>query len=416
MNITVNPGIRSGKAIVPASKSVAHRELICSALAGEDAVIECCGVSKDICATGRCLSAMGASVNMLEGNMISVRGITSHIDGVCDLMCGESGSTLRFLMPVVGALGIDACFHMEGLLSKRPHTVLIDVLREHGMNINQEGELLKCSGKLTPGDYTIPGDISSQFISGLLFALPMLDRDSTITVTGVTESASYIELTLDALGKHGITVQRADGGYSVPGNQKYTVDATVSVERDWSSAAFFLCMGALSAEGIELSGMRTDSVQGDMKILDVLRQFGAQIQIQGSSVRVSRGELKPLDIDARDIPDLVPTIAALSCAADGTTVIRGAKRLRFKESDRLESTAQLIRSLGGRADVEEDGLTIYGTGILRGGSVECFNDHRIAMSAAVASCICEDEVLIKGAECVSKSFPDFFDELLKLRR
>lgn len=415
MNYTVKPGEVSGRTTVPASKSVAHRQLICSALSSEGGRLRCDGISKDIAATIRCLEAMGAVIENDTAGCISVKGIKRTECGEAALYCGESGSTLRFLMPVAGALGMSVVFHMEGLLPKRPHSALIEVLSQNGMQIRQEDDRMYCSGRLISGDYRIPGNISSQFISGLLFALPLLEGDSTITVLGESMSESYIGITLAALKEHGICTDYRNGVYYVPGKQKYAAVSETEVERDWSSAAFLLCMGALSRDGVTLTDMNMSSVQGDRKILDILRGFGAEVVCGGSSVTVRRGETVPQCIDARDIPDLVPTIAALACGINGTTTITGAERLRYKESDRLLTTSNMLNALGGTVQVNDDGLTVFGTGHLAGGSVDSARDHRIAMSAAVAACICSSDVIIGNADCVDKSFPGFYGVLETLK-
>ena len=421
MNVTVPAGRRCGTVSIPASKSCAHRRLICAALAQNKSTMYCDGVSKDIAATIACLTEMGAKIEDKGNGSFEIEPI-SQVNRklgimplrIFPLFCGESGSTLRFLVPVVGALGLDVVFHMEGKLPKRPMTDLTEVLTAHGMVIRQEENLLYCSGTLRPGLFEIPGNISSQYISGLLFALPLLSGDSTLKVTGNVESADYIYMTEDAVGGSGIRFKREDWTYEIPGNQTYKTAPHVNIEKDWSNAAFFLCMGAISEKGITLSDMPTDSKQGDREILRILREFGAEITWNGTDLTAKKGTLHGIEVDAKAIPDLVPTIAALASCAKGETRIVNAGRLRIKESDRLETTRAMLEALG--ADITElpEGLVIRGKECLTGGTVQAANDHRIAMSAAVASSYCKDPVEVIGAECVQKSFPDFWKDLSEL--
>jgi len=415
MTISVGGGQRSGSVKVPASKSVVHRILICAALSGNKVEVGVDTASKDIEATSACLEGMGAKINFAHGRIDVLGGLTAG--GECDVCCGESGSTLRFLIPVAAALSKTVRFKMEGLLSKRPHDVLTGELNRHGAHISQNDDVLTVSGQIVPGKYEIPGNISSQFISGLLFALPLLNGDSNIIITGKRESVSYINMTLDALNKSGIVIKETEDGYFVPGNQKYGCSPSCEAERDWSGAAFYLCMGAMSDDGVTLEGMNVSSHQGDMKVMNILREFGADIAIDsiGGNITVKKGKCLPCVIDAGDIPDLVPVLSVLMCAAKGKSIIKNAQRLRFKESDRLATTSGMITALGGNVKVTADGLEINGTGCLKGGTVNVANDHRIAMSAATAACICENEVVIPDAQCADKSYPGFFDDLEKLK-
>lgn len=424
MDKCVRAGSRKGEISVPASKSYAHRLLICFALSGEGGRIRCDGISRDIRATIDCLNAMGAAIDAKDDGNIDVRPIgfdklsgkqsTRREEGYREMRCGESGSTLRFLIPVVGALGEAAEFYMEGKLSQRPIGDLTDELSRHGMDIYREGSRLKCSGRLTSGTYNIPGSISSQFVSGLLFALPMLKGRSIINITGGIESAGYISMTEDVIGTMGISFGKRKSGYEIQGDQIYTSGGSAEVEKDWSNAAFFLCMGAFSKEGVILRGMPGDSKQGDRNIVDILRGFGADISLEGGNISVRRSRLRGQTIDASEVPDLVPTVSVVAACAEGTTKIINAERLRYKESDRLESTAKMLRALGACVEERRDSLIIEGKDMLDGGIVDAMNDHRIAMAAAAAAGCCRRSVNITGAECVSKSYPDFWKDLKKL--
>ena len=418
------PGARTGEVSIPASKSRAHRLLICAALSQFPSALRCRGISRDIEATIQCLRAMGAGIQLREDRIQTIP-ITGHEPDPekgssarpCDtdaadivLPCGESGSTLRFLLPVLGALGLRGVFHMEGRLPERPLEPLRSVLQTHGMTIRQEKNRLYCSGQLSAGGYAIPGNISSQYISGLLFALPLLDGDSTLEVTGISESADYILMTLQALDQAGFRIWQEDSFFRIPGNQKGALSGLHPVESDWSSAAFFLALGALSPRGITVRGMDPDSAQGDRAVLSLLSRFGATVQIQPEAISVVHAPLRGISIDASGIPDLVPILSVVACAAQGTTTIYHAERLRLKESDRLKTTALLLRNLGAEVEERADGLTIRADGHpLNGGRVSSFGDHRIAMSAAVASSLCRHPVVVEGPGCTDKSFPGFWE-------
>ena len=431
---TILPGSRSGAVRIPASKSVAHRALICAAIGGEPVTVQLNGLSRDILATAECLRAMGAGIEIEEGE-IRVRPLQREAGpDTAVLPVGESGSTLRFLLPLAGALGMKADFVMEGRLSRRPLSPLDAVLRDHGMRIEQEGNILRCEGQLQSGTFILPGNISSQYFSGLLMALPLLKGNSILLAEGTLESASYIRITEQVLESAGIAPEQsaypADGkspnqesfcAWRITGGRKPQLPAAVRIEADWSNAAFFLCMGALSERGVTVQALRHDSAQGDRAILQLLRDFGAEVTdgagaAEGSSegdsglVRVRRDVASPLRIDASEIPDLVPVLAVLCCAAAGKSEIVNAARLRLKESDRLQTTAELICSLGGNVKEREDGLVIYGTGSLRGGVATAHNDHRIAMSAAVAASLCRGPVILQDADCVRKSYPVFWKD------
>ena len=431
MNVTIPSGPRHGTLTVPASKSWAHRILITAALSAKNSRIICDGISKDITATMDCLNALGANITSelrddgcTELLVTPIKITVDHSDSTAlyaPLLCKESGSTLRFLIPVVGALGKDAVFHMEGRLSERPIDALTDVLKKHGMSFMQDGKYLYCRGKLTAGHFSIPGNISSQYISGLLMATPLLDSASDIEITGNIESGDYINMTAHAVRTAGVDLIQNENIYHIEPKGKLSVSGDLIVEKDWSSAAFPLCMGAFSKEGITVTGLNTDSIQGDKEILNILKDFGADISItreQGSdvsnglsSVTVKRGILKGQTIDASRIPDLVPVISVVAAGALGETRIIHAERLRIKESDRLFTTATMLKNLGADIEETEDGLIIKGKETLNGGTTEAFNDHRIAMSAAVAAGISVTPVTVLGAECTDKSFPGFWDTL-----
>ena len=425
VNRILLPGERSGCVQIPSSKSASHRVLICAALGSRPVTVVLNGLSQDILATVNCLRALGAEIEQ-NGRELRIRPLDrSPCPEEVLLPAGESGSTLRFLLPLAGALGRRAVFEMEGRLPGRPLAPLDTVLREHGITIRQEGDRLFCSGQLRCGDYALTGNVSSQYFSGLLMALPLLDGSSTLSVCGRLESADYVRMTEQVLNLAGIAAEKQpEHRWSISGGQRPQLPETIRVEGDWSSAAFFLCMGALSETGIRVDDLRYDSAHGDRAILNLLQNFGAEVMIDRGeesgggygSVTVRRGECRPLHIDASGIPDLVPVLAVLCCAAEGCTEITNASRLRLKESDRLQTTAELIRNLGGEVLEHADGLTIYGTGKLAGGTADAHNDHRIAMSAAVAACLCGKSVELSDADSVRKSYPAFWRDYGSLER
>lgn len=410
MNITVTGGQRCGVTSAPSSKSHAQRLLICAGLGEHSVTLDCGDISKDIAAAASCVQTLCAEVVQLGEGVLRVRPQKKPSAGVKTLHCGESGSTLRFLIPVCGALGESVVFKMEGRLSERPLSPLGEVLTAHGMTIERRGTDLHCSGRLTGGEFEIAGNVSSQFISGLLFALPLLDTDSRLTVTGKLESSAYIAMTENALRQSGIEFTKENNVYTVPGGQRYRLNEACTVEGDLSNAAFFLCMGALSDEGVTVKNIPEHTSQGDRKIIDILRRFGANVEINGSSVTIKKEKLTACTVDAAEIPDLVPVVSVVAAAAEGDTHIINAARVRLKESDRLMTTATLLTTLGASVEEKPDGLIIHGGRPLHGGTVDSFNDHRIAMSAAVAACICTEPVTVTGCECVNKSFPRFWEK------
>ena len=390
MDIRITPGKLRGSLEAPPSKSHAHRLMTATALAGGKISESLC-TSEDTRATFRCLNEL-------------------HDGGVLD--CGESGTTLRFLLPVAAALGINARFVGRGRLPERPMSALTDALRENGAVISADRLPTGISGQLHSGVFRVPGNISSQFISGLLFALPLLDGESEIIIEGRRESVGYIDMTLDVLRDFSVSIEETSSGYKIKAPQKYIEPDSPRVQGDWSNAAFFLCAGALGGE-TEITGLSLDSRQSDRALTDILKAFGADIKC-GNSVSVCKSELFGITVDISQCPDLFPTLAVTACAAHGDTVFTNAARLRIKESDRIEAVEKMITSLGGFAESTPDSLTVHGTGTLAGGEVNSFNDHRSVMAAAVAACICESPVVIRDAQAVNKSYPDFFEDYKKL--
>ena len=426
---------KSGEIKAIASKSMAHRMMIAAALSkikGKKAVdtnvddLICASTSsKDIEATRACLKeilkAVNASGDYVRSGALSSRFIPNYSN---KLMCGESGSTLRFLLPIVGALGIEAEFYPEGRLPGRPLSPLYEEMQKKGCILSKQGEVpFKVKGGLRGGVYEIDGNISSQFITGLLFALPLLKEDSEIKINGELESKPYVDMTLEVLEKSGIKIEESAEGFKIKGNQNYDFKENQIVEGDWSNAAFWLSLGALSVDGVKVTGLKADSKQGDKKILDILSDFGAMVVTDKDSATVKAGNLLATVVDAKDVPDLVPVISVVAAAAKGKTRIINAERLRIKESDRIKSVAEMLAKLEINVKETSDGLEIEGMDLFEKGPkkelakdivINSFNDHRIAMSAAIASKLSEKALTIEDAEAVNKSYPAFFEDYKKL--
>lgn len=391
MNITIHPGKLAGVVRVPASKSVAHRALIAASLSDGKTVLRISALNADIEATMDALRALGAGIDFdAWSGLMTVRPIKRPRREV-EIDCGESGSTLRFMLPVACALGASARFVGRGRLPERPNAALTDALRAHGAVIDADTLPMNVSGNIAGGLWTLPGNVSSQYVTGLLLALPLLNDDSEIRLTTPLQSAGYVDMTLQTLAQFGIIIHKTEAGWIVPGRQVYHSPNDLYVEGDWSAAAFWHAANALGSSVI-VEGLSKQSAQGDRAVLDLL----------GKS-----------EIDAANVPDLVPALAAAAAALPQRTVITGAARLRLKESDRLSAVADMLNALGGRAKVTDDGLFIDG-GAVRGGEVDGRNDHRIVMAAAILATIAGAPVTISDSEAVAKSYPAFFDHFRML--
>ena len=397
MTVTVSGCSLNGSVTVPSSKSEVHRLLICAALSNEETVITDATVSQDITATVNCLQALGAEI-AIDGNRLLVKPIGA-VRKKALLDCGESGSTLRFLLPVASALGADARFTGRGRLPQRPLSPLYELLCDNGCSLSPQGAFpLSVEGRLCGDYFAIDGGVSSQFISGLLMAAPLLKTNVTVEVTGTVESRPYIDLTVAAMRRFGVTVTEENNVYRIA-SSGYCSPGTVQAEGDWSNGAFWLVAKALTRSDLAVNGLDENSLQGDRAIAEIIKS--------------TDGMRVPLTVDAAQIPDLVPVLAVLAAAILGRNVIGNARRLRIKESDRLSSVCAMLTALGGTVTMGEDYLVVDGSGSLRGGTVDACNDHRIAMAAAVAACLCERPVVIEGAEAVQKSYPNFFTEYAK---
>ena len=416
MDIKITPRKLEGTIEAMPSKSHGHRLLIARKLSelqggALEGGIEIPAFSDDIEATMACIGQLDKHTPYLE--------------------CRESGSTLRFMLPVVMALKDSATFLGTGRLPDRPLSPLKEEMERHGCsfrmgsnkNTDRFKEICSVSGRLTPGDYVLAGNVSSQFITGLLFALPLLDGDSTITLTTGLESAGYVDMTLDVLDCFNIEVEvsETESGflkYTVPGGQVYREKPGITLDGDWSNAAFWLAAGSLSGD-ITVTGLRLESSQRDKEILSILDRMGADLdiepQVDGTvSIRSKASILKGADIDVGQTPDLMPILAVLMSFSEGTSMITHAERLQFKESNRLKAIYSVLHNLDADVSYGGDWLSFTGKAFLEGGTVDSYGDHRIAMSAAIASCLCREPVYLSNPIAVTKSYPDFYKDFASL--
>jgi len=387
------------------SKSAAHRYLICGALAKGKSLITAESTSADIDATVRCLRALGARIDRDNGRFF-VEGIDMSISAPV-LECGESGSTLRFLFPVAAALQ-GGEFKTEGRLSLRPMDDLVCAAEMHGARVERHGDRITVTGGMKGGEFLISGGLSSQFVSGLLLALPLCGGGS-VCLTDKLMSAGYVDMTVEAMEKFGVTVETFENGFFVPAGSFYR-PCDVPVPGDWSNAAFWL------ASGVRVKGLDPHSPQGDKAICGILENMGAKSDLNADGLAFEGLDaLHGVEVDANDIPDAVPVISILCAAASGNSVIYGIGRLRLKESDRVRSVSDMLDSLGADFAAEDDRFVIKGRGgLLDGGEIDSANDHRIAMAAAAARYYCKGDVTVSGAEAVAKSYPDFWKDYIKL--
>ena len=401
--VGIDPFVCGGAINAPPSKSAAHRELIAACLAGGGKVTNI-GDSVDVLTTLNALKEMGASIT-LQKDMVQFGEFYAVDDCIID--CKESGSTLRFLLPLCCVFGIKAEFiGSPRLIKERPSQALIDVLNERGAYISD----MRVNNRIMGGKYVVDGSVSSQFVTGLLFALSACKEDSTLTVLGKKVSGSYVDMTLKTLSSHGIEVKSIENGFAIKGGQKF-LPKDVVVEGDWSSAAFPLCFAAISGE-VEIFGLDPSSTQGDKKILDVLRLFGADVEV-GKSVKVRKNRLRGVEISLEDIPDLAQIIAVVAAYAEGESRLCDLSRLAFKESDRFQEILSALTTAGIQCSKEGDDIIVKG-GRPHGGRFDCAPDHRSVMSAAVLAACASSPSEIAHYDAVSKSYPSFFEDMIKI--
>lgn len=406
MRVKITPFIPYGEITAPPSKSVAHRLLISAGLKKGKTLVKNIGESLDVKATLSCLEKLGAKVTVLNGDAL-IEGFKNPNKGEV-LNCNESGSTLRFLMPIACALGANCTFTGSEKLLSRPSVALIDQLSKHGISV--DGYSLK--GQLLGGKFDIDASVSSQYITGLLFALPLLERDSQINLIGEIVSKDYINITLSVLDLSGIKYQMSGNSIFIKGNQQFNLPNEVTVEGDWSGSAFPLVLGTKRGQ-VTVKGLNCDSMQGDKKILDILKSAGAIVTQSENSVTVKGGNLTAFDENFENIPDLAPICAMLSALADGKSTLSGISRLKIKESDRVLTTLKVLLTAGITASENDGEIIIFG------GKVQCGvyngeNDHRIVMASAVLSAYGDGDSVINGAEAIEKSYPKFFEDLKAL--
>lgn len=422
--VIYGPGFSGGDVLVPASKSAAHRALICAALSGGRCEIDNIQKSDDMLATLGALRALGAEAKCdpaAQSVLLDASGVGAVAGGTLD--CLASGSSLRFLIPVAAALGGEFTFTGRDRLPQRPIGIYEDLLPAHGVQVETAGGLpLTISGRLLPGEYRLPGNVSSQFITGLLLALPLLEGESRIRLTSPLESAGYVDLTLSVLRDFGVTALPEADGWRVPGGQRFAA-RSYRVEGDWSQAAFFLSMAALDPNGkkVRIHGLKPDSVQSDRACVERFEAFGLRTAWEGDVLAAWNpqahrpyGGLRGCRIDAAQIPDLVPALAVTAALAQGETVISGAARLRIKESDRLAAMEAALNALGGRARATADGLVLTGVPALAGGEANGEKDHRVVMALAAAALRSTGTVRVTDPWSIRKSYPGFFEDFNRL--
>lgn len=392
--IQIFPHKLCGTTTVPYSKSELHRVIICSFLSGQN-------FSKETLSGEKISNDIITTIN-------ATRMLLTHED----VICNSSGSTLRFLIPVAAALGMNKKFILSDDLLKRPLSIYFDVLPEFGVKIKRSGKFIQIGGQLQPGRFEVRGDISSQFISGLMFALPILKSDSEIFLKTHVESAAYINMTVNVLKKFGVIIQQTQNGWFIPGNQKYLC-SNYTLKRDWSQAAFFLAAGALGNK-IFLKDMTFESNQGDENIIKILESFGGRKIMSGNEIGFESDKLIAADVDVSQTPDLAPIISIVAAMAEGVSRITSVKRLRFKECDRLSAIINVLTKLGVSAYEDNNSIYIKGKRSLNGCFINGCNDHRIVMSTAIAATCCEKAISISDTQSVSKSYPDFFNDYKKL--
>lgn len=399
MDLKLFPHKLSGTIQPPPSKSQAHRLLIGAALAKGESKLEGIQCSQDVMATIRCMRSLGADIREEVGIVRGMEyGSFAQSDSLPRLDCGESGSTLRFLIPIALAVAGGGQFTGAKRLMERPLDPYKRLFQEKGVRWTQSEGVLRVEGRLEPGSYRLEGNVSSQFITGLLFALPLLPGDSELMLTTPLESSGYVEMTIEALRFFGIEVDEISGGWHIPGKQVYH-PAVGRVEADYSQAAFYYA-AAHMGNAVCVAGMNPVSRQGDRVILQQMEQL-----MQPGTVT----------IDVRECPDLVPPLAVMSALRAGEcTRLVGAGRLRIKESDRLHTVAEQLNCLGAQITEEQDRLVIFGVPRFLGGIVSGCNDHRIAMMLAMAATRSEGEILLHGADCVRKSYPNFWEDYVAL--
>lgn len=389
----------------PPSKSMAHRAILAAMLSQEPCVVDNVCLSADVKATLSAAKSLGKNWTFSDGKVVF--GKKEQVD-FANINANESGSTLRFLIPICGAMGVKTTFTGQGKLPQRPYDILANVMTKNGVQFDKNfGLPLTISGQLKSGVYHVAGDVSSQYITGLLYALPLLGGDSEIVLTTPLQSKGYVDMTLCVLNDFGIKIEQTENGYKIKGNQQYKAKDFV-VEGDWSNGAFWLVAGALN-NGITVTGLDANSLQGDKQILSVLKQMGAKITQKQNEIVIEKSTLKGVEIDVSQIPDLAPILSVALACANGKGKITNASRLKIKESDRLQAINDNLQAVGIKTLLGNDWVEIEGCPDIAGGNAKGFNDHRIVMSMAVLSTQTQNGITTNDAQAINKSYPDFFD-------
>ncbi|WP_300410337.1 3-phosphoshikimate 1-carboxyvinyltransferase [Lagierella sp.] len=408
--ILIKPSILKGEVNSITSKTYGHRMIILSALSKDESTLIIGEYNEDLCATLNCIKNLGANYQ-IDKDELRVLPIELSPKEV-SLNCKESGSTLRFIIPVATALYDRTFISGENSLKKRPIKPLLEALSKSGVKFSSTSLPIKTEGKFEGGEIELPGNISSQFVTGILLASTLIDRDTEITLTSPLESKAYVDVTLEVLKDYGVKVIELENGYYVEKNQRPMAPKVQRVQGDWSNGAALLVAGAMEGD-VTIRGLKLDSSQGDRVILDILKSFGADLKID-NSIQVKSLFKKPIEMDINECPDLLPVLAILSCSTKGVSKFFNGRRLRLKESDRLKNSMDLINRLGGKAMVLEDDLIVHGMGSLNGGVVSSYNDHRMVMAATIASTISQGEIVIDGYRAIDKSYPKFFEDFKTL--
>ncbi|MBO5913375.1 MAG: 3-phosphoshikimate 1-carboxyvinyltransferase [Clostridia bacterium] len=410
MKVQISPSSILGSVTAPPSKSAGHRSLICAAFCNQPVAVHNCGDSNDITATIEALKALGSEIRR-DGKTVTVSPIGRNNKNVI-INCNESGSTARFMIPIACALGAEnITFQGRGRLPERPFDIISEALRQNGVSCSSNNLPMTISGQLKAGRFEIAGNVSSQYISGLLLALSIIDGESEIILTTPLESRDYVMMTVNELKIFGADIQFDNNRFLIKG-KPYLEASDRTVEGDWSQGAFHLCLGAICGE-VTVKGLDMSSLQGDKAVVEILKQFGADILVNNNGITVRKSPLKGITIDASQIPDLVPILAVTSAFASGTTTIVKAERLRIKESDRLLETAMRLKAFGIDVTETSDGLIIKG-GRPKGADITSANDHRIVMAFSVMAANSDGQTMIDGCEDINKSYPDFFEDFSSL--
>ena len=417
MDVSITPHDLFGTVEAIPSKSYAHRALICASFANGTTNITCPHISEDIQVTVECLKALGATIAKTKQGFRVVPVKEQNRPQSVQLNCKESGTTLRFMLPLLGALNIKAAISAEGRLFSRPLEPLVSELSVHGMSFSwQDEKILEVSGKLIGGLFELPGDISSQFISGLLLSLPLLNASSTLQITGPIQSNDYLSITEHVLKDFGVTTvfDAKNANYTIE-PQHYDCPDVYSIEGDWSNAAPWLVSGAIG-QGVEVTGLSMQSVQGDRAILAALSLVGARVSRHQQSAASMMEHLRPFTISISEICDLAPALAALAAFIPGTSKLTDIQRLRLKESDRVQSICDTLKAFGVTVQLSEDQAALIITGGKQPISciVDSCNDHRIVMMSSILASYATDPVIITHAEAINKSYPLFFEHFKQL--